>query len=76
MASCVPASGSSLALGGRHRVTCTATDASGHSSSGSFDVTVVPHTVFLPVLVKCGGAWRLLNLQAHQAPSPSISTKT
>jgi hypothetical protein len=41
---CSPASGSFFALGGPHAVTCTATDASGNSSSDSFDVTVVDTT--------------------------------
>jgi hypothetical protein len=44
---CVPASGSTFAIGG-HAVNCTATDAAGNSSSGSFSVTVQDTTA--PVL--------------------------
>ena len=36
---CLPASGSTFALGGT-KVTCTATDAVGHTASGSFQVIV------------------------------------
>jgi len=46
--SCLPASGAFFALGSPHTVTCTATDASGNSSSGSFKITVKDTTA--PVL--------------------------
>jgi hypothetical protein len=44
---CLPASGSTFAIGG-HTVNCTATDAAGNQSAGSFSVTVQDTTA--PVL--------------------------
>ncbi len=38
--SCVPASGSTFALGGPHVVTCSATDSAGNTGSSTFNVTV------------------------------------